>query len=205
MQLDVSSWHRLRCCDPICLHDVLCQLLRSHVVDPLIMEAPPPPRILTRGFLFCGSGVVEQKPQAVTQTLRVMLEDPKVYKKQAELLGAAGVPSCESSSSLCIQMDAPSEGIGIPAFQSGTAMRVETPVVGMDEALSMLGGTTLRTGKMGGTPSEIGGFPLSLSSTYLLSWQTLNFLRVGCFMIKSGTELFSVSEKPEPPKASQRV
>ncbi|CAJ1351610.1 unnamed protein product, partial [Effrenium voratum] len=45
------------CCDPICLHDVLCQLLRSHVVDPLIMEA-------------------------VTQTLRVMLEDPKVYKKQ---------------------------------------------------------------------------------------------------------------------------
>jgi len=46
------------CCDPICLHDVLCQLLRAHVVDPMIMEA-------------------------VTQTLRVMLEDPKVYHKQA--------------------------------------------------------------------------------------------------------------------------
>lgn len=30
----------LRCCDPICLHDVLCQLLRFHVVDPIIMEAP---------------------------------------------------------------------------------------------------------------------------------------------------------------------
>ena len=28
-----------RCCDPICLHDVLCQLLRAHVVDPMIMEA----------------------------------------------------------------------------------------------------------------------------------------------------------------------
>ena len=46
------------CCDPICLHDVLCQLLRAHVVDPLIMEA-------------------------VTRTLRAMLEDKRVYKKQA--------------------------------------------------------------------------------------------------------------------------
>ncbi|CAK8989138.1 unnamed protein product [Durusdinium trenchii] len=46
------------CCDPICLHDVLCQLLRFHVVDPIIMEA-------------------------VTRSLRVMLEDPRVYKKQA--------------------------------------------------------------------------------------------------------------------------
>ncbi|CAE7250110.1 inlI [Symbiodinium pilosum] len=46
------------CCDPICFQDVLCQLLRSHLVDPLILEA-------------------------VTKTLRTMLEDPKVYKKQA--------------------------------------------------------------------------------------------------------------------------
>ena len=57
--LDDRLWaQRPRCCDPICLHDVLCQLLRAHVVDPLIMEA-------------------------VTQTLRAMLEDPRVYKKQA--------------------------------------------------------------------------------------------------------------------------